>query len=506
MRRAPSKPILKVRLISTTLILFTLLHWSLFIALGILATQVNLGNTVRSLSTHDCGVWRASAPGNPNSVLNLNMVTATELYINTTLAAENYVRNCYTAASATIPACNVYIRPSFPHTTQVIPCPLRNSALCSAPGSTALAVESSNMSLSDLAINWPHAKDIYIRRRSVFAPIFSEPFLYSKEASQDYVDKYISGDPPIAEPERIQVLSYVIDKSGMNFTSFHRRNINGGEYDVLVQFATNGTLAMDLLKPRELAPKFTIVAFRGSSVSFPARSDDPLFYAQVNYTTFMANNNITMYKMGRPLNAIVCQDMVEVCGDLTNYCTGWIGPTDLATDINYTANLLGPLVNANTSWHAIGIVSMPLMQATTYFALLNRGASGLQATRKLFGGMQYMISSEQWKVEAENWFRISLAWLQMAPHRMVVTPDLDRSRVNRVDIFSTPWACYAIKFRSSKHATLSFFGIMTIIAICAALTLVSYLDEFLGRVALKTTSFSCSIGPETGTCNWQRIA
>jgi hypothetical protein len=128
------------------------------------------------------------------------------------------------------------------------------------------------------------------------------------------------------------------------------------------------------------------------------------------------------------------------------------------------------------------------MQASTYWTLLNRGASALQATRKLVNGVQYMVSPEQWKVEAENWFRISLASLQMSPYRMVTTPELDRSRVKKVDIWSTVWACSAVKFRSSKHVTLSFSGILVIVIVCGLLTVVSYLDDILSFMVAKRTS------------------
>jgi hypothetical protein len=139
-----------------------------------------------------------------------------------------------------------------------------------------------------------------------------------------------------------------------------------------------------------------------------------------------------------------------------------------------------------TTLDAIGIVAQPLMQVTTYYALLNRGASDLQATGQLQSSMQYMISEEQWKVEAENWFRIGLASLQMAPYRMVSTPELDHSRM--VEGFGSTWAFSSVKSHSLKHVALSFFGIMTILVVSLLLTILSYLDEIVGFLAAKRTS------------------
>lgn len=474
--------------VATALILFTILHWGLFIALGILTSQINLGNTVRSLATDDCGVWNATAPTDLDSTLGLQFLTTSELDINRTVAAENYVRNCYTAASATISDCNVFVRHMFPHTTQLVPCPLRDSTLCSAPGSKALAVDSGNISLSDLGVNWPYAKGIHIRKRSVYTPIHTEPFRYGEEEINNYVNQYVAVNSSIAGPEHVQAFAFLVDRFGRNLPMLFQPRNSGKEYDVYVQMAQSGSFAIKSLEPQELAPEFTIVAIRGARVAFPAPSDDPLFYAQVNYTTEFEGRTTVSYGMGGPLNAMVCQDMVEVCSDLTNYCSGWIGPSDLARDVQLWIGLLGPLIDIDTTSHALSIASVPLMQATTYWSLLNRGASVLLATQKLINGIQFMASSEQWKVEAENMFRISLASLQMAPHRMVATPELDRSRVNKVDIFSTAWACSAVKFRSSKHVTLSFFGILTIVVVCGLLTVVSYLDEILGFLVANRTS------------------
>jgi hypothetical protein len=230
-------------------------------------------------------------------------------------------------------------------------------------------------------------------------------------------------------------------------------------------------------------------------VTFPAPSDDALFYAQVESTISMTNGNlnrtITSYAMGRQLNALLVQDMVEVCSKLTGYCSGWIGPGRFSDAMAaFLPRLMGPNFRSdfNTSIFALDIVALPLMAATTNHAILYRGASALQATRTLQNARQYMISDGQWKIEAQNWFRISLALLQMAPQRMVYTPELDRSRVEKLGFFAGPWACSAVKFRSSGHVTLSFVGILVILVTCVVLTIVSYLDDILRLFPFASTS------------------
>jgi hypothetical protein len=425
----------------------------------------------------------------------MNTITSSELRTNTTVAAENYVRNCYSATSATISECNVFARRMLSHTTQMVSCPLLDPSLCSEADQRALTVQSDNISWSDLGVNWKYAKEIYIRRRSVYTPILAEPFLYSTAASRSYVNQNFRSEPPIREPEQIQVFSFFKDEDGSNLTQTYRRNSIGIEYDVLTSSVANGSFLHSGLKSKQLGPEVTIIAIRGQTVTFPAPSDDALFYAQVESTISMTNGNlnrtITSYAMGRQLNALLVQDMVEVCSKLTGYCSGWIGPGRFSDAMAaFLPRLMGPNFRSdfNTSIFALDIVALPLMAATTNHAILYRGASALQATRTLQNARQYMISDGQWKIEAQNWFRISLALLQMAPQRMVYTPELDRSRVEKLGFFAGPWACSAVKFRSSGHVTLSFVGILVILVTCVVLTIVSYLDDILRLFPFASTS------------------
>ncbi|KAF3032438.1 hypothetical protein E8E12_003442 [Didymella heteroderae] len=187
--------------------------------------------------------------------------------------------------------CNVFVRHMFPHTTQIVPCPLRDSTLCSAPGSDALAVESSNISFSDLGVNWPYAKDIYIRRRSVYTPILAESFHYGEEEIRDYFKNVSVGNSTVSEAEykHVRVFSFIVDEYGRNLSLAYSTRDRGNEYYVSAFMALNGSFAIKALEPQELAPEFTVVTVRGPGLSFPAPSDDPVFYAQVNDTVVFEN-------------------------------------------------------------------------------------------------------------------------------------------------------------------------------------------------------------------------
>lgn len=480
------------RNIFPVLLLFALLHWVGFIALGILTTKVNIGSVVRSAKTDDCGIWLPLGLLNQDWTYDKPMMTATELGLNTTIAAENYVRNCYVTESASIADCNVYVQRKISHTTELVPCPFRDPSVCLGPKTDALAMDSGNISLSDLGINWQSAADISVRRRSVCTPIVTEPFLYSREASLTYTQQFSGVDPAIAQAKLPQAYSFTVDESGTNMTFGFLRTDIIGEYDVGVVQAKNGSFTIEPLKPRELSPAVTVVTIRGRSVTFPTPSDDAVFYAHQNSTVHFKvgsqNVTLTTYMMDRPLNAMVCQDMAMVCSNITGYCSGWIAPGDLSTNATYTKKLLGSLSADYNAVIALSIAAIPLGASTTYNGLNGRGVSALQATRHLQVNMQYMISKEQWKIEAEQWFRISLAILQMGPHRIISTPEVDKSRVENVIGIDGAAVCSAIKFRSTKHVTLSVFGILIIVVLSVVVTLISYLDGVLNWLAPKLLS------------------
>ncbi|KAF2830926.1 hypothetical protein CC86DRAFT_464121 [Ophiobolus disseminans] len=117
--------------------------------------------------------------------------------------------------------------------------------------------------------------------------------------------------------------------------------------------------------------------------------------------------------MDRSINAMVCQDMVEICSDIINYCTGWVGPTSYLLNATYAKLVLGPHFDSENAQDALKI---------------------------------YSISSEQWKFEADYWFRVTLTTLQMGSLRMVSTPELDRSRVQKVEGFGTKWHVYHVHY------------------------------------------------------------
>lgn len=468
----------RVKLIAIFLILFALVHWIGFIALGILTTQVNLGSVVRSVKTDRCGFWttRDDLPdevwyNDPSSMLT----------VNASVAAENYVQNCYVDESNSISECKVFLNRSITYTTENVPCPFHDPSICITPNGDAVSMESRDVSLSGLGINWKFAKDVTVRRRSVCAPIAAERFIYSEEASKEYLNNLLlEEDLGVG----LRVFSYETwSASGENYTRMFRTQ-DAGDFDLTIQYIPNATDLQPALRPLDQVAETTIVSLRGLAVSFSKPSDDPFFYAHKNYSTPIYVGEDWMYymnydfKLSRTLNALACQDTVKACSRITSLCTDWVAPREFASDATY-----GKVIGQNSDNQAkmaFYTIAWPLSYTTTLNNVVwRRGASIFKATRSLEYGRSYTIGPEQWKDEVQNWFRISLGLLQMAPHRMVSTPELDTKMVKN-DAPDLADACTMVKFRSPGHVTVSMFGMLFIIIAAFVLTVLSYLDILLG--------------------------
>ncbi|KAG9231184.1 hypothetical protein BJ875DRAFT_487262 [Amylocarpus encephaloides] len=447
------------------LILFGLVHWMTFIALGILTSQINVGRIVRSAETTGCGLW---LPSDSLSGLE-NTLTSNGLIVNATLAADNYVRNCYNNESSRISECNKFVERVIPQFSEMVQCPFRDKEICSLPDKEAIAFTSGNISFSDLGLNSRFARMLSVRRRTVCSPIALEPFLYDDEANQAALKSL--GHDRMDEPE-LHAYAYTLDHQGQNLTGIYRRH-EAGDYDLTTRMALNETFALEPLKPQEPSMEVSIITLRGRTILFVEPSSDPLFYAQDRRN----GTDFEYYLMGRPLNSIACQEMAEICSSITGNCSNWQGLSALWTRNNRIA-LLGSHINDTEATAIYDAVEHAISYSGIFYAVGGRGNSALQATRNTYQGVQHQISENQWKIELEQWFKTTLAGLQIAPYRMVVMPDLDRNRVYNLRNGSDP-ICSMVKFRSPEHASLSLLGIMIILVFSVVITALSYCDSVL---------------------------
>lgn len=159
------------------LTLFTLGHWVVFIVLGVLVSQIVLGKVVVSKSLPTCGQWlpievveNGVNNDETNSINN-------EMQLNKTINSDNYVRSCYPGGGSEGRVdCNKVMVQSIPHEIlHAQPCPY-NASACYPDAKSAIALLSSNISMSQMGINNNYAKRISIQKRSTCAVMVADAF------------------------------------------------------------------------------------------------------------------------------------------------------------------------------------------------------------------------------------------------------------------------------------------------------------------------------------------
>lgn len=192
-------------------------------------------------------------------------------------------------------------------------------------------------------------------------------------------------------------------------------------------------------------------------------------------TTFHVNDdpayNQTIYYAKRPLSVLGCADQYQICTQAHTECTPLTG--------------LDALLNATTvvQWNKVqndtvlGLYDGIACQAT-YF---NVDYRGLRASEMLDSGQFHPgLPDNQWTIEIQNWFAISMAKLQQlvvdfatgplyANNDLVVTP-------------GPPNACGRQKVRNrAGYISFSTLGVLIILGVGGALIFTSLiLDSVVG--------------------------
>ncbi|KAI9807046.1 MAG: hypothetical protein M1825_005763 [Sarcosagium campestre] len=461
---------------SLPLLVFALLHWASFVALGILTSEIRTGSTVRSMETEHCGLWiqKQDITGDLSHDATRNaLATSTELEKNATLEADDYVRNCYNIQSEGVLDCNRLIKRSINVVSEQDECVFTED-ICKAANGTALALDSGNVSFSDLGLNFPLSRSLSFRRRSICSPIPLEPFYYSPEQTLAYAP----GE--VVNREEVGMYAHIQSAPNENMTVLYRSNFSS-TYELYAVIALDGTLPLAPIRPQRIGMQVTVITLRGGQVTSNKPSWDPFFYFQAMFTVpGDTGSNYTLYIMSRPINSVACQEMVQYCSDETGRCSDWTGVYEKQS----AAELLGPYRIDDQARLVLNAVQHAMQLTTLDQAIGGRGVDALQASRFLSNSFQLRLSDEQWKVELRYWFQVALARSQLGILRLVRTPGLDVDRVRSdfdiADLDSS--ICSLVKFRSADHTSLSTIGVVLVLVVTLLLTLLSYTDHLAPRV------------------------
>lgn len=470
--------------------LFVIGHWIAFIALGVLVSQIVIGKTVVSKSLPTCGQWFPK-----NDTGREKYDTWHELLLNQTLNAENYVRSCYPQGVAQgLLDCNTFVSKSIPFQTEDnVACPFSEST-CWKGKDSAFAMDSGNITLSQLGLNTKYGQSISLQRRTTCAVVDAKRFRTQIRTKDDL--------PYLTENEAIVYYSFTIDsKTKRNDSWLFRSDGFNMNYELSALFLANKP--EDLSSP--LRPKaqelagVSLILLRGDGIHFLEQQDDPFFsvHTEVIFTNGTGNmpRGQILYEMDNFLNIIACEEKFRFCSSTTEKCTDWRG---LKMGDRYEVPILDTLLGSSISMTNTSEISN-LLDSTTLLrnvipdtnlpaSIQERGAAAaLQAARYLKWNQQMRLQPEQWKVELKYWFSMALAKTQIEVFNSIERPaDMDSSRVfntweKGIDQNSTSLMglCGRVKFKDPSHTSLSTLGIAIVIGFSGLLTLASLMGALL---------------------------
>ena len=474
-------------------------HCLSFIALSILTSQVVVGRTVVSRNSPTCGKWdvkQLTENTSYESQKTWSMVR-NEFNRNSTMDAENYVRNCYQAETARgFFDCTKFVSRSFSFSEEHnLPCPF-GDGVCLMSSGPAFAMDTGNISFSALGINIKHAKDLFIRKRTTCAVIDSRRFRV-KEVSLEPNQTY-------------RVYSFGRDGSGNISLPYPTLTVRS-TFDLFTQYYINFNNSIKVsqpLRPNGSTNDVSLLSLQGSGIAFFNMSDDPWFAAHNQfkpddaYLVAIGGNDLggieILYTMDYFLNTIGCDERAQFCSHLTNRCTPWGGllmeSTLKSTSGTDIITILGGEVKANAQANdyldilLAGMVFSSIMQySSMHHSIEHRGSEALQASRFFSNAVQTRLDPEQWKLELRYWFMMGLARTQIEIFNTVEKPaNLPQEwAINMWADMPSRRICGRIKFRSPNHMCLSAVGIMLIFLFTISLTILSYMDMLLASKFLR---------------------
>ncbi|KAK6338527.1 hypothetical protein TWF730_002590 [Orbilia blumenaviensis] len=474
---------------------FCFFHLAAFIACGVLVSQVVGGKVVVSKTLPGCGQWYPNAAGYSTKEF---LYALQEMRYNQTVDAETYVRSCYSeGGSQNVLACNKFISPALSYTTESnVACPFTVvKGTCLRDDNSAFALDSGNVTFSQLGINNEYGNQISINRQSTCAVIDAELFR-------------VSLNPLLVKDDNVTRAQYSFATAfGQNLTSLFTNYKLDSTYvleatNLIIENKTRSDIQRPLRPLTPMANDVSLILLHGYGVWFLEPSDDLFFSVHrdivLNNSTGVIPPDFRRYGMDRFVNAIACIDRKRYCSSITGQCTSWTGlltPGSSTLD-GYLQPLLGPGITTNSSDAASNLVFSLLFvdlmaQQTSFVSSIQdrSAAAALQASKYIILGEQTRLQREQWKTELRYWFAIALARFQLETLNSIdIPPNVDVNRASNlweeVDRRSLKALCGRVKFRDPNHTSMTLFGIAFILAGAGFLALVSLCAMILQNTPL----------------------
>lgn len=469
----------KIRKRDTLVTMMALGHGITFIALSILTSQIVLGRTVVSQAIPDCGRWGVVARDTPSIITGLMMT------LNATLDADNYVQNCYfDATRSSIFNCERLNSQSIDFSvSHDASCPF-SPEVCRT--NSSIAMDTGNITFSQLGINTKLSDQLYFRRRTVCAPLREDLF---------HVATYTSWNLSLlAEGDQIDMYRFYTGPDNTSADHIVRDDFRSIAYELTAyHYPINDTDKDRLAAPLHFRDQLrdghhgpSIVLLSGRGITFDQQYDDPLWsvHTEVEYPNgtlhgVNLSDTPTTYRMDRSLNMLGCDERFQICAKHTGRCVPWSGLYPVTNETLLDEELRPGTTDQLDLIIPIILVSSIIPMTSIPDSIAGRdGSTALRASRYVHVGRHFFLEPEQWKTEVTYWFAMALARLQLGIYSTIQKPAGVDPNIMMNFWADTPlmMLCGRVKFFSSNHTSLSFVGVVTVIVVSACLIFISFFD------------------------------
>ena len=213
-------------------------------------------------------------------------------------------------------------------------------------------------------------------------------------------------------------------------------------------------------------------------ISYPSKSEDPIFPADFSFPLHNRTYWISSLKHSTILG---CVDEYEIC-DPNGKPRCWNGTfisqeqSQLGTDPAFRGSTLITSADfSHTDRMTFLTVQLALIQSNTYNSIRMRCAGALDAQGRNNEASSTALQSQQWKLELEKIFRVSLARAQVelvniASGTWSKTPGF----VDFITPFQKQYICGMIKVQTNDKSGVSFGGLIMLFSICSLVAIASF--------------------------------
>jgi hypothetical protein len=463
---------------SLALVIWALLHFTLFALAGILSTLlIHAGDAVLSRSpfcgkfnnTYLTSLGNHSSTGMPGHLQN-------EYYVQYQIRYEQsqqYAESCY-MKSETLASCDLLSSPLLSWNTTTHNSCAFGSPVCLTATPSVTFDTGFLSSHEDLGLNAPEQDRIWYRKCTTCTVLNDAKFISNwknisataDSPAKRVVDAYY-GPNPLAD--RNATYSY---SEWDQYYSFDQYS-NTDPYEINTQFAAAGdttflTSSFQPIPELNLTDADTTLTFLSFSKMYEVAVDDPWFAARKAepYPVRMNQNiNGTVFKRDRPVTTLGCAEQHQICtssnssasSSSPNHCTPMLGWLQLARDGVEALNLTP---RQSSTYHRVFQAAVEAIFSNILQQLAQLDPP-LLARRQINGIVGLGLPDNQWQKEIEYFHSIAMAHLQ----RAVVAYGTGEFAANTAYInisndASDRWLCQNLVIHGTSYKSFKLFALI----------------------------------------------